>query len=74
MLRRDPYAAQCFRDVQGARVSRWIRDSEIGWIFYGPGGRAYHLLTDEESARTCSAPWHLLLASPRHSLALWAMT
>ena len=30
-----------------ARLSRIIRNSEAGWLFYAPGGTAYHLLTDE---------------------------
>lgn len=38
---------QIFRETQGARISRWVRDSEAGWLFYGPGGTAYHILSDE---------------------------
>lgn len=38
---------QIFRETQGARVSRWVRDSEAGWLFYGPDGTAYHILSDE---------------------------
>lgn len=38
---------QIFRETQGARISRWVRDSEAGWLFYGPGGKAYHILADE---------------------------
>lgn len=38
---------QIFRDTQGARISRWVRDSEAGWLFYGPDGTAYHILSDE---------------------------
>jgi hypothetical protein len=38
---------QIFRKTQGARISRWIRDSEAGWLFYGPDGKAYHILSDE---------------------------
>lgn len=30
-----------------ARLSRIIRNSEAGWLFYSPGGTAYHLLSDE---------------------------
>jgi hypothetical protein len=38
---------QIFRQTQGARISRWIRDSEAGWLFYGPGGTPFHILSDE---------------------------
>lgn len=38
---------QIFRDTQRARISRWVRDSEAGWLFYGPSGKAYHILSDE---------------------------
>lgn len=33
-----------------ARMSRCVRNSEAGWLFYSPGGTAYHLLTDEAEA------------------------
>lgn len=38
---------QIFRETQGARISRWIRDSEAGWLFHGPRGKAYHILAGE---------------------------
>jgi hypothetical protein len=44
---RNEREKQIFREVQGARISRWIRDSEAGWLFYGPDGTAFHLLSDE---------------------------
>lgn len=44
---RNEQEKQIFRDTQGARISRWIRDSEAGWLFYGPGGTAFHILSDE---------------------------
>lgn len=33
-----------------ARLSRCVRNSEAGWLFYSPGGNAYHLLADEAEA------------------------
>lgn len=44
---RNEREKQIFRETQGARISRWIRDSEAGWLFYGPGGAAFHILSDE---------------------------
>jgi hypothetical protein len=44
---RSDQEKQIFRDAQGARISRWIRDSEAGWLFYGPGGTPFHILSDE---------------------------
>lgn len=44
---RDEQEKQIFRETQGARISRWIRDSEAGWLFYGPGGTPFHILSDE---------------------------
>ncbi len=35
------------RDEELARISRWVRDSEAGWLFYGPDGTAFHLTEDE---------------------------
>lgn len=46
MAKRDKDAKK-FRDEQGARVSRWLRDSEAGNLFYGSDGECYHLLEDE---------------------------
>lgn len=44
---RDDYQQQAFRKVQGARISRWIRESEAGWLFYGPDGTAWHISSSE---------------------------
>ena len=44
---RDEREKQIFRETQGARISRWNRDSEAGWLFYGPGGTPFHILSDE---------------------------
>lgn len=44
---RSEQEKQIFRETQGARISRWIRDSEAGWLFYGPGGTPFHILSDE---------------------------
>lgn len=44
---RNDREKQIFRETQGARISRWIRDSEAGWLFYGPDGTAFHILSDE---------------------------
>jgi hypothetical protein len=44
---RNEREKQIFRETQGARISRWIRDSEAGWLFYGPGGEPFHILSDE---------------------------
>jgi hypothetical protein len=44
---RNEREKQIFRETQGARISRWIRDSEAGWLFYGPDGTAFHILSDE---------------------------
>jgi hypothetical protein len=44
---RNEREKRIFRETQGARISRWIRDSEAGWLFYGPGGTAFHILSDE---------------------------
>lgn len=35
------------RASEQARISRMIRNSETGWLFYGPDGIALHLLSDE---------------------------
>lgn len=47
---RDQHQKQAFRDVQGARIARMIRESEAGWLFYGPGGEAFHIFADEAAA------------------------
>jgi hypothetical protein len=47
---RDGYKQQAFLDVQGARIARWIRESEAGWLFYGPDGRAWHITASEAAA------------------------
>lgn len=44
---RDEYQQKAFREVQGARISRWIRESEAGWLFYGPDGTAWHISSSE---------------------------
>ncbi|MFM5885019.1 MAG: hypothetical protein ACKOQ3_06805 [Novosphingobium sp.] len=38
------------RDREAARISRWFRESEAGWLFYGADGTAWHITGDE--ART----------------------
>lgn len=44
---RDDHQQQAFREGQGARISRWIRESEAGWLFYGPDGTAWHISSSE---------------------------
>jgi hypothetical protein len=44
---RSEYQQRAFREVQGARISRWIRESEAGWLFYGPDGTAWHITASE---------------------------
>lgn len=44
---RSEYQQRAFREVQGARLSRWIRESEAGWLFYGPDGTAWHITAGE---------------------------
>ncbi len=56
---RNKREKQIFREVQGARIARWIRDSEAGWLFYGPDGTAFHILTDE--AARLEAEGHALV-------------
>ena len=33
--------------AERARISRMVRESEAGWLFYGPDGTAYHITADE---------------------------
>lgn len=33
--------------AERARISRLFRESEAGWLFYGPDGTAYHITADE---------------------------
>lgn len=35
------------RDREAARLSRWFRESEAGWLFYGGNGAAWHVTGDE---------------------------
>lgn len=42
--------AQEFREVQGARVARWLRDSEAGHLFLGSDGEFYHIFESEAAA------------------------
>lgn len=43
----DSHRIDEIRDEELARISRMVRDSEAGWLFYGPDGTAFHLTTDE---------------------------
>jgi len=33
--------------AERARISRMLRESEAGWLFYGPDGTAFHITADE---------------------------
>ncbi|MCL9999377.1 MAG: hypothetical protein NBV68_08345 [Erythrobacter sp.] len=46
---RNEREKQIFRETQGARISRWVRDSEAGLLFYGPAGSVFHILSSEAS-------------------------
>ena len=35
------------RAAEQARISRMVRNSEAGWLFYGSGGQAWHISADE---------------------------
>lgn len=47
MRRRANENLELFRETQRTRISRWIRNSEAGWLFYDQRGTAWHLLSDE---------------------------
>lgn len=47
MRRKANKNLEMFRETQRTRISRWIRNSEAGWLFYDERGTAWHLLSDE---------------------------